>query len=289
MKTPEILTLRRANTALQKPIFIVGCPRSGTTVLGACLSAHTCLAGANESLFLLDCWRIANDLHGGNNLQGWAPLAEYISCGQLLEAVGAFSDAIILSLLKKTGKDRYIDHTPWYVACIPFIRSLYPDCIIVHVLRDGRHVVASLQNSFERGFAWAGKTTAERAALWNSLVITGLNSKQSLLIDEYFEVRYEDFCKDPILCLQWLLNALGLHWDERVLAPLAVPHATPASTASILAQTDSEGRLQIRPKNADFRWPKSWTPVDKSDFLRVAEEGMCRSGYLKMIPHHYSD
>lgn len=277
---PEVLKLRRAGTAVHKPIFVVGCPRSGTTVLGACLAAHPQLAGSGESLFLLDCWRIANDLHAGNNHQGWAPLANYVSSQELLEAIGAFCDAMIVGLLRKTCKNRYVDHTPWYVACLPFIVSLYPDCTIVHLLRDGRYVVASLRKSFERGFAWAGRTIAESADLWSSLVISGLNDGRALPRDNYIDIRYEQLVLDPEACLRGLLRKMGLPWDDRVLLPLATPHATLSTSFAPLAKVLEDGSLKLLPRCDSRDWPASWSADEKTAFVEVAGYAMACSGYF---------
>src|ERR1700739_1106308 len=43
----------RTNAGLKKPIFVIGSPRSGTTLLGSCLAAHSNLIASEESLFLI--------------------------------------------------------------------------------------------------------------------------------------------------------------------------------------------------------------------------------------------
>ena len=82
-------------------IFIVGCPRSGTTALGKCLAAHSEIAGSDESLFLLMMWTIFNDMHQGDNKRKYTPLKNFLSTEKLIDNIRLFSDNIFDGLLKK--------------------------------------------------------------------------------------------------------------------------------------------------------------------------------------------
>ncbi len=265
-------------TDVKKPIFVLGCPRSGTTVLGSCLAEHPMLAGARESLFLLDLWRMVYDLHGGDNHQLWNPLADYLTTDELLRAVGAFADVVIKGLMDRVGKERYVDHTPWYVACIPLIRSIYPDATVVHLLRDGRSVVASLQHSKGK-FGWAGDSVAQSAELWSSLVSTGISEGRQVSSINYLEVRYEDMCQAPDRFFKLLLSELELKWDERVLQPLTVKHATPTRVQAQLATLDGSGALQLMPRCIANEWPKSWSVEERDAFRKWAGASMVAAGY----------
>lgn len=271
---------RCSGSALCSPVFVVGCPRSGTTVLGSCLAAHPELGGGKESLFFLDCWRILNDLHVGNNPQGSTPLRDYVSSQQLIEIIGNFTDSLVTGLLLKTGKPRFVDHTPWYVACIPFLRLLYPDCKIVHVVRDGRHVVASLQISFSKGRSWAGKSIEESAQLWTSLVTSGFDNGRLLPRENYIEVRYEDLLCAPEEFLKSLLEALDLPWNNQVLLPLAKPHATPSTPFKPLSEMLTDGSIRPLKRTPAPNWPPTWSMKEREDFKKISGAAMARSGYM---------
>ncbi len=270
---------RRPSRSVTRPIFIVGCPRSGTTLVGACLSRHRQIAGADESLFLLDLSRIIRDLHGGHNHRAWAPLAEYLSQGELLSSMGEFADSIIGSLVRRCGKVRFVDHTPWYVACMPLINCLYGDSAFIHLLRDGRDVVRSLQESFHRGFRWAGDSISASAALWNTLTRKGVAFGRSLPCDRYLEVRYENLCADPATELQQICDFIRVPWEEDILIPLATPHASPSTEHSALAHMYPDGRLQLTPRFRGEDWPSHWTEEEKSQFSNEASSMMHFLGY----------
>ncbi len=279
----RLTSLSRTHTDLRAPVFVVGCPRSGTTVLGNCLAEHPSLGGAGESLFLLDFWRIARDLHGGLNQQAWSPLADYISDSALLETIGEFADSVFAGLLSRLDKPRFVDHTPWYVACIPLIKALYTDSTIVHLLRDGRQVTASLRHSFDQGFRWAGSTVAASSSMWSALVTIGREEGRTLPFGRYVEVRYEDLCEDPERCLRELLDALNLSWHEGILRSLTIPHANPATPKATLATILPNGRLQLEPRKNTSDWPPQWSPKDREEFLDNAGETMLQTGYLESL------
>ena len=277
---PNIFNARRHTTGLDKPIFVVGVPRSGTTLFGACLGGHEHLASSEESLFLLDMWRIATDLHSGNNPRNWAPLAPYINSSGLLDTIGDFSDKIFNSLITAQGKVRYVDHTPWYIACLPMIRALYPECIVIHMIRDGRQVVRSLQDSYSRGFQWAGKTIQDSSKLWVNLLNQGIHQAKENKNSRYLEVRYENLCSNPIKTIQAVSSFCGISWDKNMLKALATPHANPSRSNVPLAQISVEESVLIKPREELKSWPSEWDESDKKIFLDVAGSTMKRLKYL---------
>jgi len=276
---PSVFGQFRQKSGLKRPIFVVGSPRSGTTVLGSCLAANKDLSGSDESLFLLDMWRIASDLHSGSNRRGWAPLQKYISTEQLREAIGEFSDNIFNALVVSQGKQRYVDHTPWYVACIPMLYSLYHDCIVIHIIRDGRHVTCSLQKAYSSGFEWAGQYISDSARLWSYLVNLGIEYGRTKHARHYLELRYEDLCLEPETFLKKLCIAIDVEWDNCMLKPLAKAHATPSRKNATIATLNENNTLTINQVQEIEDWPKEWSPSDRKAFLDSAGETMTQLAY----------
>lgn len=257
---------------LKNPIFVVGCPRSGTTVIGKALMAHPKLAGDDESLFVLDLWRIYSDLHGGDNERSWAPLKSFIRSDTLLESIAKFMDSVFSNF--QTSDVSYIDHTPWYVSLIPFIHLIYPDATFVHVIRNGIDVVKSLGVSYKNGFSWAGKDITERAELWSKLVRDGISAKKALK-DKYIEIHYEQFCQNPTKQLETILKHVGLDWDERCQEPLAIRHATPSRAGDITLGKHTSTKKQSLPSYTDI----NWSLMDILNFENSARDTMQLSGY----------
>lgn len=267
---------------LLKPIFVVGCPRSGTTVIGRCLSAHPDVGGSDESMFLGSLARIYQNFYVGDNPRAAAPLKNYISEDDLLGTLGRCSDDIFGSLLARLGRPRYLDHTPWYSRSIDFIDRLYPDAVFIHVIRDGRDVVASLEHSYRSGYWWAGATQTDRSRLWVQLVSTCQQSATRLSLAparRYIEVSYEQLCSTPFRQLGDLLDFLDLPLNAAVFEPLAEPHTVPSGTGRTLAIIEPDGVCRERPAIVGNQWPAHWRDDDNAKFLDEAGDLLRSLGY----------
>lgn len=278
----ELDTLpRRRAVAIERPVFVVGCPRSGTTLVGRCLGGHPDLATGDESIVLTDFWRMLIELHFGANPRAWAPLRDVVPLPEFVETIGAFTDRVLRGFLRDRdpSRTRYVDHTPWYAGCIPLLDALYPDCRVVHVVRDGRDVVASLSRSYELGFAWCGATIARRASVWTRLVGAALHHGPRLSGNRYLEVRYETIERDPEGTLRHIVEALGERWHAGVLEALAVAHASPSRADAPLATRARDGTVSLRPRAARAR-DETWSDDDREAFARVAGTLQSRLGYV---------
>lgn len=269
---------RTPRTGRFAPVFVVGCHRSGTTVLGRSLSGHPALAGAGESEYLRYLWEIFAGLHQGSFRKGRAWLHDYIAAGDLLELIGELSDGVIGSLCARTGKPRFVDHTPIYGLLASFLHHLYPDARFVHIVRDGRAVVRSLQHSAQAGFRWATGSVETLGHLWADIVEETDARCAGVAADRTLVVRYEDLCADPRGCLARVLEWCGLGWDDGVLAALSAEHANPSRRHATLARSE-EGRIVLTPRVAPNAWPEDWGLEDREGFRRSAAATMRRLGY----------
>lgn len=267
------------SSAPRAPVFVVGCPRSGTTVLGRALGAHSALVTADESILLRPLERFYSSLFQGRNPRRWAPLRDFISETDLLVSLGNLADAVFNSLVSRHSAHRYLDHTPWYVRIINFINILYPDAQFIHIIRDGRDVVISLAKAFADGFEWAGKTIAERATLWAGSVKAGKEAGRNLGPRRYCEVRYEDLCLRPDRTIEYCLSFLGLSMEDQTLLPLAAPHASPSRADCVLAVMENGRLVGIRPQLVGNKWPSGWAIADRDQFLRVGGPLLLECGY----------
>jgi hypothetical protein len=129
------------------PVFIIGSPRSGTTILAWSLAKHSKLWTSGESYFLFDffgegraeaTYRHAWELSESSWLR-----AQSVSQKEFLEAIGLGIDALFYS---RSGRKRWIDHTPHYALMADLLADMFPRARFLHIVRDGRRVVHSMQN-----------------------------------------------------------------------------------------------------------------------------------------------
>jgi hypothetical protein len=268
---------RFASRSKLAPIFVIGAPRSGTTLVAKCLGAHPAIACADESTFLLNLWHLYSCWFKGLNTRGWKPLDEYMDEKTLLESTQVFAETIFRSLAKKQGKKFPLDHTPWYSVLVPFLRALFPRARFVHVIRDGRAVVASLAHSYRGGRQWCGATTKQRAQLWTIMVEASLRGRALARRGQYFEMRYEKLCQDPVKELSAVLAGLDLKFSADVLKPLAVGHAGPSRKNAAIAKYVN-GKLVIQTSDRPSR-PRTKGGKSEADFTAIAGRAMRKLGY----------
>ena len=118
------------------PIFIIGCGRSGTTLLRMMLDSHPRISAGEETKFLTDLQPIVGE--------HWSLLSAYgFSREWWLDRIRAFYGDFQAEYLAKRGKQRWAEKTPGYTFHLDFIAELFPDAQYVHVIRDGRDVALS--------------------------------------------------------------------------------------------------------------------------------------------------
>jgi Sulfotransferase family len=221
-------------------LFIVGCPRSGTTLLQRLLDAHPQLAVIDETRWvdhwyrerkgvtpegfvtgelitrLLDLPRFARLGLGREELEGLLdvdrPLSYPRFVAQLYDLYG-----------RSRGKPLVGDKTPRYVRSLPILHELFPDTRFVHLIRDGRGTSLSVVNwrkadKLATTFpTWGEHPVATAALWWEWQVRLGREAGASLGSRLYYEIRYEALVADPERELEALCDFLDLTFDGAML------------------------------------------------------------------------
>jgi hypothetical protein len=187
------------------PIFVIGSPRSGTTLLRLILDSHSRISCGEETHFLRDLEAVV-----GSN---WELVATYgLSREWWIEHIRGLYETFQAEVLARSGKARWAEKDPTYTLYLPFIEELFPTAVYVHLLRDGHDVVASFRDRW-------GYTSAARAARteWARYVIAARDLGTRLPGDRFLELRYEELVADPAGQGQRLFAFLGEAWDPAVL------------------------------------------------------------------------
>ncbi|HET8600730.1 MAG TPA: sulfotransferase [Segeticoccus sp.] len=189
---------------MPRPIFVVGCQRSGTTMLRLMLDSHRNISCGPETRFLADLERVVG--------ADWPRLSRYgFSQEEWLVRIAQFFGGIQSDYARANGKTRWADKSPRYALSIDFLCRVFPDAQFVHVIRDGRDVAVSHRKRF--GY-WSGlKSTVK----WPRYIATARAAAADLPSDRYLEIRYEDLVGDTEPALRRLFGFLGEEWDPSVL------------------------------------------------------------------------
>jgi len=225
----------------EDPIFIIGAPRSGTTLLRLILSAHSTISIPHE--FTL----VENVLSFFKK--------EVITQKRALEFIEEqykmphFLDwdidrVLLISKLteKNYSKSQLIDifyttyievHTPnkitWgdkninSLSFIPSIVSLFPEARFIHIIRDGRDVAASLQSRKWQFYTLGSSKTFFikhfRGAMltWISALESIENAFKGVPKAQHITIRYEDLIEDTEYSIKRLCEFLNIHFEDGML------------------------------------------------------------------------
>jgi Sulfotransferase family len=227
-----------------RPIIVVGCPRSGTTMLQLMLHAHRDIAIPPETRFLLTAYqqrRAFGDLRDPARRRALArwivdrPQSRFADLGlpadDIVEGItagpgtlGSALATVFQGYAARFGKSRWGDKRPAYLQNLDVILRLFPDAQIVNIVRDGRDCVASLKE-----MSWHRQDIYATIAAWARAVDDARRAARRLGPAQWYQVRYEDLVADPHPVLAGLCAYLGEEYDPAMADPSAVaPVAVPA-------------------------------------------------------------
>lgn len=218
-------------TGPNSPFFVVGCPRSGTTLMRVMLDSHPRLAVPRETHFVVGLAirnrrrRVTVDDIIDNprfSELGLAPdvVREAVARDQPADYPGLVA-SVFQAYAAAHGKVRWGDKTPGYLAYMPLLLGMYPEARFVHMIRDGREVAASLAEQ-----AWGPRTAIGGAFWWRRKVRDGRAAGRMLPPGAYTEVRLDELIADPERQLRRVCDFLSedytpemLEYPEKMRAP----------------------------------------------------------------------
>jgi Sulfotransferase family/Glycosyl transferase family 2 len=282
---PEIISNGRlpVATVCPDPVFIIGSPRSGTTVLAHALAQHSdfWVSGESDFLFYLFSERFverayerAMDVPGPR----WLRL-EDVSEEEFLAHVGMGINALITD---RSGGRRWIDQTPHYTQIVDSLAGLFPGARFLHILRDGREVVHSMLNFADsipdpavgdflrETVAWATdlRTACET---WRQHVDTAMAFCERQP-DRAMVVPYAELVAQPHAMFTRIHHFLG-----------AADEDGPADFVSSKRINSSFGRGPRQ--SAGDIWQR-WDEEERRIFTEVAGQAMRRCGFSMRDPTH---
>jgi hypothetical protein len=223
-------------------VFIVGCARSGTTLLGRIVDAHPQI-GVAPSIHWIAGYLRSRDVRraedpvtrelamglagdprlarfgiGREELGALVPVGEPVDCRRFLTALFEHYG-------RAQGKPRLGNKTATFVRHIRALHALWPQARFVHLIRDGRDVCLSAlswpsaERSLGRYPTWRADPVCTAAYWWERKVRAGREGGRSLEPGLYCEVRYEALVGEPARACAALCNFLEVPFDDAMLRP----------------------------------------------------------------------
>ena len=224
-----------------RPVFLVGFPRSGTTLLDTFLMGHSEILVIEELPLLFD----AGEAIG--------PLREMVSCRTL--HVEQARDRYLAALAKHVG-GKYppvtIDKFPLNMVAVPLIHCLFPGAAIVFAQRHPCGAVLSgFMQAFDPNLGMASFLEIGDAADFYDAAMSVWTASRKVLPVNVQTVVYEELVADPEATLRPVIEFLGLQWDERLL-----DHRTTAITRGPIGNTSYDQVTEPLSSDAIFRWQR---------------------------------
>jgi hypothetical protein len=284
--------------------FVVGAPRSGTTMLRLMLDAHPELAIPPETYFITKAqkqWRAARRRPGENQVDTFIDSVTghkrwpdfHLDAGDFERRVRErdpkrLGDGVRVfyeMYAEKIGKPRWGDKTPFYVRKMDVIQKVLPEARFIHLIRDGRGVALSIKD------LWFGPDTIEGCAEFWVARIDEAREKAADL-PHYIEIIYEDLVRDPEPNLRRIAEFIEIPFDERMVRfyenvderiGLETPPEEVAPDGRVVS---TEERMKIMenlrrppdPSRID-RWREAMSPEDIAKFEAIAGERLRELGY----------
>ena len=214
-----------------RPIFIGGCERSGTTMLGSMLGAGPRAVCTPESIFKTFAFqglpwpptgraslcRLWQQIKKDRFYRNWE--LELPEDATLPGHIGSF-DELLVWLVRRYGRkigleefDWWVDHSPHNLQHARWLRELFPDAKFIHLVRDGRAVAASAL-PIDR---WGPHHIVDAGPWWDRRVGYGLAAEQLLAEEQIMRVQYEALLREPETTVREICRFTGLDFNVRMI------------------------------------------------------------------------
>lgn len=220
---------------LKPPIFVVGAPRSGTTLLATFLASHSHIFCGPETHFFPYLEANFSNLSSLLNGRNWSTRATqfmteltvndnriidlFEMTSQQIEhhlfnrkpSIQALLESLTMEKMMATQKGRWAEKTPNHILHLRSIRALYPKAAIIRIIRDPRDAAASMAAKLP----WASQVPLENAYLINDWYQKSQDffRRDSLT----FSLRYEDLVMQPEEKLKQLCDFIGEPFERAML------------------------------------------------------------------------
>lgn len=277
-----------ATARSKAPVFVLGCGRSGTTLL-----YHLLLSAGNFAVYRTESNAINlleprfGDLSVTRNKErlmvAWLGSKLFERSGLEGEAIrskviaecrngGDFLRIIMSEMARQQNVERWADCTPEHLLHLERIKETIREALIVHIIRDGRDVALSTAKlGYVRPMWWDRTPNVMASGLyWEWMVRKGREDGRKLGRD-YIEVRFEALISNPRATLAMLSRFIGQELDYDHMRKVGIGSVREPNTSF---EDSSSGGF-----NPLERWRKGFTPEQLAMYEALVGNTLEELGY----------
>lgn len=236
---------RPSGIADDTPIFVVGMPRSGTTLVEQIIASHRQVYGAGE----LGILKTAVGKQFPPGMKGGFPSG----IADLPDKAFAEAGQAYLDLLhaRYPGFRHVTDKMPGNFLLVGFIHLMLPKAKIIHCARDAAATCLSIYKVHFRGDSHRYGYDLGELADFHNLYTDIMAHWRTVLPDVVHDVRYEDFVADQEGQTRALIAYLGLPWDDAVLSFHETDRPVRTASAAQVRQPMYQGSVDLWKRYGD--------------------------------------
>ncbi len=223
------MTAVSASPRSQSPVFVLGSPRSGTTLLYDMLlsAGRFAVYLAESNVFNVLALRFGG-LGAARNreklLSAWLGSKLFRATGleaneisrkvrESCHSSGDFLRLVMSEMARQQGMPRWAENSREAILHLPVIKQSSPDALIVHIIRDGRDVAMSLGGvRYVRPFPWEERPSLGASGIYWEWIVQHGRRYGRMLGHNYLEIRFEDLLSSP----QETLDQVGRFIDQKL-------------------------------------------------------------------------
>lgn len=281
-----LLPVWPASVVVKRPVFLIGCHNSGTTILGRLIGKHLDMVNWSEAP---EVW--APD----NAFLSWGVLEEPLLPQPFLFDWDAYQRTLDqhsehLPLIRKVFtifaathlRRRFINKNPHMTISIPYMQAAFPEACYVHIRRNGYAVVQSLLSNWRpvlQKDAWpALREAIDPVYFEDPLALVRLCARYWEAMDEraladlaavphVYYTSYEDICADPERVLREIFAQFGLNPKRFAWQQLQQPTRYPWTDMLPMENRNFKYRERLTPEEIQAVTDEVGATLAKYDYL----------------------
>jgi len=220
---------------MMKKIFIVGCPRSGTTLLQSFLASHSRIVSFPETHLysktisinpIIQTFTLYRAVHVQKvknilselGVKESQKLRDFDHTFSTNHWVGVLNDQLdqVGQHFRKDKEDFLLEKTPRHLHFIDPIQQTENEAIFIHLIRNGEDVVASMSEATGNNpEEWSGERSVDKSIYWWNRSIR--ISRQYIGMKNNYHIRYENLLEEPERVLKYLFERIGLPFESKIM------------------------------------------------------------------------